>query len=92
MSVTRYWVTIDPKNKKNNLPIEIDDDDDVALLLCRENVDPLVCITVKQIDDDRTELKQNFRPQSPHRPYHATQYDFQHTADIPNTNAHLDDI
>ena len=57
-----------------SLPIEIIDDDDVALLLCREDVDPLVYISVEEIDDDHPELKHNICPESPHRPHPATQY------------------
>ncbi|KAK3222221.1 hypothetical protein Dsin_009246 [Dipteronia sinensis] len=84
--------TVVAQTIRPSLPIEIIDDDDVALLLCRENVDPLVCISVEEIEADHPELKQNFRPESPHRSHHATQYDFHHTTNVPNTNAHLDDI
>ncbi|KAK2640237.1 hypothetical protein Ddye_028032 [Dipteronia dyeriana] len=87
VTLTTFAQTIRP-----SLPIEIIDDDDVALLLCRKHVDPLVCISVEQINDDHPEVKQNFHPESPHRPHNATEYDFQHTADMPNTNSHLDDI
>ncbi|KAK2662219.1 hypothetical protein Ddye_000793 [Dipteronia dyeriana] len=51
----------------------------------------IVCISVEKIDDDHLEVKPNFHPESPYRPHHATEYDFQHTVDVPNTNAHLND-
>ncbi|KAK2643566.1 hypothetical protein Ddye_025329 [Dipteronia dyeriana] len=51
------------------------------------HVDPLVYINVEQIDDDHPELKQNFYLESPHRPHHATQYDFQHTMTNINSKA-----
>ncbi|TXG54834.1 hypothetical protein EZV62_020090 [Acer yangbiense] len=88
----RATLTTVAQTIRPSLPIEIIDDDDVALLLRRENVDPLVCISVEEIVDDRLDLKQSVRPESPHRPHHATQYDIHHTTDVPNTNAHLDDI
>ncbi|KAK3199043.1 hypothetical protein Dsin_022458 [Dipteronia sinensis] len=88
----RVTLTTVAQTFRPSLPIEIIDDDDVALLLCRENFDPLVCISIVQIDDDRPELKQNFCPKSPHPSHHATQYNFQHTVDVPNPNTHLDDI
>ncbi|KAK2637620.1 hypothetical protein Ddye_025415 [Dipteronia dyeriana] len=74
-----YWVTLTTiaLTIRPSLPIEIiDDDDDVALFLRREHVDPLVCISVEQINDDHPEVKQNFHPESPQHPYHATEYDF----------------
>ncbi|KAK2649051.1 hypothetical protein Ddye_016540 [Dipteronia dyeriana] len=88
----RVTLTTVAQTIRPSLPVEIIDDDDVALLLRREHVDPLVCISVEQINDDHPEVKQNFHPESLHRPHDATEYDFQHTADMPNTNAHLDDI
>ncbi|KAK2665777.1 hypothetical protein Ddye_004351 [Dipteronia dyeriana] len=88
----RVTLTTVAQTIRPSLPVEIIDDDDVALLLHREHVDPLVCISVKQINDDHPEVKHNFHLESPHCPHHATEYDFQHTADMPNTNAHLDDI
>ncbi|KAK2648592.1 hypothetical protein Ddye_016081, partial [Dipteronia dyeriana] len=88
----RVTLTTVAQTIRPSLPIEIIDDDDVALLLRRENIDPLVCISVEQINDHHPEVKQNFHPESPHRPHDATEYDFSHTADMPNTNAHLDDI
>ncbi|KAK2649709.1 hypothetical protein Ddye_017198 [Dipteronia dyeriana] len=88
----RVTLTTLAQTIRPSLPNEIIDDDDVALLLRREHVDPLVCIIVEQINDDHPEVKQNFHPESPHRPHDATEYDFQHTTDMPNTNAHLDDI
>ncbi|KAK1566579.1 hypothetical protein Q3G72_001611 [Acer saccharum] len=81
-TLTTFAQTIRP-----SLPIEIIDDDDVALLLRQENVDPLVCISVEEIVDDHSELKQSID-----HPHHATQYDIHHTMNVPNTNAHLDDI
>ncbi|TXG72867.1 hypothetical protein EZV62_001446 [Acer yangbiense] len=88
----RATLTTVAQTIRPSLPIEIIDDDDVALLLRRENVDPLVCISVEKIVDDHPELKQSVHPESPHRPHHETQYDIHHTTDVPNTNAHLDDI
>ncbi|KAK2659792.1 hypothetical protein Ddye_006325 [Dipteronia dyeriana] len=88
----RVTLTTVAQTIRHSLLIEIIDEDDVALLLRREHVDPLVYISVEQINDDHPEVKQNFHPESPHRPYHATEYDFQHTTDMPNTNGHLDDI
>ncbi|KAK2649702.1 hypothetical protein Ddye_017191 [Dipteronia dyeriana] len=38
-----------PQTFRLSMPIEIVDDEDVALLLRRENVDPLVCISVEEI-------------------------------------------
>ncbi|TXG61570.1 hypothetical protein EZV62_012933 [Acer yangbiense] len=35
-----------------SMPIEIVDDEDVALLLRRENVDPLVCISIEEIGNE----------------------------------------
>ncbi|KAK2639285.1 hypothetical protein Ddye_027080 [Dipteronia dyeriana] len=88
----RVTLTTVAQTIRPSLPIEIIDDDDIALLLRREHVDPLVCISVEQINDYHPEVNQNFHPKAPHRPHHATESDFQHTVDMPNTNAHLDDI
>ncbi|KAK2655520.1 hypothetical protein Ddye_008572 [Dipteronia dyeriana] len=72
----RVTLTTVAQTIRPSLPIEIIDDDDVALLLCREHVDPLVCISVEQINDDHPEVKQNLYPESPHHPHDATEYDF----------------
>ncbi|TXG64287.1 hypothetical protein EZV62_011281 [Acer yangbiense] len=54
-----------------SMPIEIIDDEDVALLFRRENVDPLVCITVEEIGHESPKRK-NKPPESSHNPHHAT--------------------
>ncbi|TXG50204.1 hypothetical protein EZV62_022728 [Acer yangbiense] len=85
----RATLTTVAQTIRPSLPIEIIDDDDVALLLRRENVDPLVCISVEEIVDDRLDLKQSVRPESPHRPHHATQYDIHHTTDDTTENQNV---
>ncbi|KAK1571726.1 hypothetical protein Q3G72_022091 [Acer saccharum] len=89
------------------MPIEIVDDEDVALLLGRENVDPLVCIGVKEICHESSEMKHK-PSESSHDLHHTTpHHEFHHThktnihvntmdefqrSDVPNTAAYLDDI
>ncbi|KAK2646923.1 hypothetical protein Ddye_022118 [Dipteronia dyeriana] len=55
-----------------SMPIKIVDDDDVQLLLSRENVDPLVCISVEEIGHQSPEMKHN-PPESSHNLHHVTQ-------------------
>ncbi|KAK3199141.1 hypothetical protein Dsin_022556 [Dipteronia sinensis] len=45
-----------PQTFRPSMPIEIVDDEDVALLLRRENVDPLVCIIVEEIGHESPEM------------------------------------
>ncbi|KAK2635520.1 hypothetical protein Ddye_030312 [Dipteronia dyeriana] len=89
------------------MPIEIVDDKDVALLLRRENVDPLVCISVEEISHETPEIKHK-QPESSHNIHHVTSHhEFHYThksniqvstmdeierSDVPNMVAHLDDI
>ncbi|TXG61431.1 hypothetical protein EZV62_012794 [Acer yangbiense] len=89
------------------MPIEIVDDEDVALLLGRENVDPLVCIGVEEICHESPEMKHK-PSESSHNLHHITpHHEFHHThktnihvntmdefqrSDVPNMAAHLDDI
>ncbi|KAK2665808.1 hypothetical protein Ddye_004382 [Dipteronia dyeriana] len=90
-----------------SMPIEIVDDEDVVLLLRRENVDPLVCISVEEINHECPE-RNHKQPESSYNPHHATfEYEFHHThqsnievsnmdgfqrLDVPNMGAHLDDF
>ncbi|KAK3189673.1 hypothetical protein Dsin_029234 [Dipteronia sinensis] len=53
------------------MPIEIVDDKDVALLLRRENVDPLVCISVEETGHESPEMKHK-PPEFSHNLHHAT--------------------
>ncbi|KAK3229140.1 hypothetical protein Dsin_001021 [Dipteronia sinensis] len=96
-----------PQTFRPSMPIEIVDDEDVQLLLCRENVDPLVCINVEEIAHQSPEIKHN-PPESSHNLHHVTsRHEFHHThksniqvnimdefqrSDVPNMAAHLDDI
>jgi hypothetical protein len=50
------------------MPIEIIDDKDVALLLRQENFDPLVCVSVEEIDHESPEKKHK-APESSHNPH-----------------------
>ncbi|KAK1553374.1 hypothetical protein Q3G72_033881 [Acer saccharum] len=69
-----------------SMPIEIVDDEDVALLLRQENVDPLVCISVVEINNEC--LERNHKPlKSCHNPHHATP-----ESDVHNMGANLDNI
>ncbi|KAK2663039.1 hypothetical protein Ddye_001613 [Dipteronia dyeriana] len=72
------------------MPIEIVDDEDIQLLLSRENVDPLVCISVEEIGHQSPEMKHN-PPESSHNLHHVTMDEFRRS-DVPNMAAHLDDI
>ncbi|TXG50823.1 hypothetical protein EZV62_023347 [Acer yangbiense] len=72
------------------MPIEIVDDEDVALLLRRENVDPLVCISVEEIGHESPEMKPK-PPQSSHNLHVNTMHELQRS-DVRNMAAHLDDI
>ncbi|KAK2643594.1 hypothetical protein Ddye_025357 [Dipteronia dyeriana] len=72
------------------MPIEIIDDEDVQLLLSRENVDPLVCISVEEISHQSPEMKHN-PPESSHNLHHVTMDEFRRSY-VPNLAAHLDDI
>ncbi|TXG69961.1 hypothetical protein EZV62_004896 [Acer yangbiense] len=90
-----------------SMPIEIVDDEDVALLLRRENVDPLVCISIEEIGNECPE-RNHKPPESSANPHHETrEYEFHHTqksniqvtdidefqtSDVPNMGANLDDI
>ncbi|KAK1568905.1 hypothetical protein Q3G72_030278 [Acer saccharum] len=103
------WVSMTtlPQTFYPSMPIEIVDDDDVALLLRRENVDPLVCISVEEIGHESLEMKHK-PPESYHNLHHTTpHHEFHHThksnihvntmdefqrSDVPNMAAHLDYI
>ncbi|KAK0588532.1 hypothetical protein LWI29_002170 [Acer saccharum] len=90
-----------------SMPIEIVDDEDVALLLRRENVDPLVCISIEEIGNECPE-RNHKPPESSANPHHETrEYEFHHTqksniqvtdidefqtSDVPHIGANLDDI
>ncbi|TXG69328.1 hypothetical protein EZV62_004263 [Acer yangbiense] len=90
-----------------SMPIEIVDDEDVALLLRRENVDLLVCISIEEIGNECPE-RNHKPPESSANPHHETrEYEFHHTqksniqvtdidefqtSDVPNMGANLDDI
>ncbi|TXG48510.1 hypothetical protein EZV62_024385 [Acer yangbiense] len=90
-----------------SMPIEIVDDEDVALLLRRENVDPLVYISIEEIGNECPE-RNHKPPESSANPHHETrEYEFHHTqksniqvtdidefqtSDVPNMGANLDDI
>ncbi|KAK3205632.1 hypothetical protein Dsin_019678 [Dipteronia sinensis] len=60
-----------PQTFRPSMPIEIVDDEDVALLLRRENVDPLVCISVEEIGHESPEMKHK-PPEFSHNLHHAT--------------------
>ncbi|TXG67582.1 hypothetical protein EZV62_008857 [Acer yangbiense] len=79
-----------PQTFHPSMPIEIVDDEDVALLLRRENVDPLVCISVKEICHESLEMKPK-PPQSSHNLHVNTMHELQRS-DVRNMAAHLDDI
>ncbi|TXG49460.1 hypothetical protein EZV62_025335 [Acer yangbiense] len=97
-----------PQTFHPSMPIEIvDDDDDVALLLGRENVDPLICIGVEEICHEFPEMKHkpsksshNLHHTTPHHEFHHTHKTNIHVntmdeiqrSDVPNMAAHLDDI
>ncbi|KAK2661678.1 hypothetical protein Ddye_000252 [Dipteronia dyeriana] len=90
-----------------SMTIEIVDDEDVVLLLRRENVDPLVCISIEEINHVCPETNHKL-PESSHNPHRTTpEYEFHHThqsniqvsnmdafqrSDVPNMGANLDDI
>ncbi|TXG53744.1 hypothetical protein EZV62_019000 [Acer yangbiense] len=96
-----------PQTFRPSMPIEIVDDEDVALLLGRENVDLLVCIGVEKICHESPEMKHK-PSESSHNLHHTTpHHEFHHThktnihvntmdefqrSDVPNMAAHLDDI
>ncbi|KAK2642019.1 hypothetical protein Ddye_023782 [Dipteronia dyeriana] len=79
-----------PQTFRPSMPIEIVDDEDVRLLLSRENVDPLVCISVEEIGHQSPEMKHN-PPESSHNLHHVNMDEFRRL-DVPNMAAHLDDI
>ncbi|KAK2649994.1 hypothetical protein Ddye_017483 [Dipteronia dyeriana] len=103
----RVSMTTLPQMFRPSMPIEIIDDKDVALLLRRENVNPLVCISVEEIDHETPEMKHQ-QPESSHNLHHVTpHHEFRYThksniqvstmdeferPDVPNMVAHLDDI
>jgi hypothetical protein len=101
----RVSMTTLPQTFRPSMPIEIVDDEDVALLLGRENVDPLVCIGVEEIGHESPEMKHK-PPESSHNLHYTTpHHEFHHTnnihvntmnefqrSDVPNMAAHLDDI
>ncbi|KAK3212353.1 hypothetical protein Dsin_017059 [Dipteronia sinensis] len=67
----RVSMTTLPQTFRPSMPIEIIDDEDVALLLRRENVDPLVCISVEEIGHESLEMKHK-PPEFSHNLHHAT--------------------
>ncbi|KAK3219469.1 hypothetical protein Dsin_013439 [Dipteronia sinensis] len=86
-----------PQTFRPSMPIEIVDDEDVALLLRRENVDPLVCISVEEIGHESPEMKHK-PPEFSHNLHYATlRHESHHTmdefqrSDVPKV-ACLDDI
>ncbi|KAK1563039.1 hypothetical protein Q3G72_021270 [Acer saccharum] len=79
-----------PQTFRHSMPIEIVDDEDVALLLRRENVDPLVCISVEEIGHESPEMKPK-PPQSSHNLHVNTMHELQRS-NVHNMAAHLDDI
>ncbi|KAK2644611.1 hypothetical protein Ddye_019806 [Dipteronia dyeriana] len=103
----RVSMTTLPQTFRPSMPIEIVDDEDVALLLRRENVGPLVCISVEEIDHETPKMKHK-QPESSHNLHHVTlHHEFHYThksnkqvstmdeierSDVPNMIAHLDDI
>ncbi|KAK2642006.1 hypothetical protein Ddye_023769 [Dipteronia dyeriana] len=103
----RVSMTTLPQTFCPSMPIEIVDDEDVSLLLRRENVDPLVCISVEEIGHETPEMKHK-QPESSHNLHHVTpHHEFHYThksniqvstmdeferSDVPNMVAHLDDI
>ncbi|KAK2652587.1 hypothetical protein Ddye_012443 [Dipteronia dyeriana] len=103
----RVGMTALPQTFHPSMPIEIVDDEDFALLLRRENVDPLVCISVEEIGHETLEMKHK-QPESSHNLHHVTpHHEFHYThksniqvstmdeferSDVPNMVAHLDDI
>ncbi|KAK2637276.1 hypothetical protein Ddye_032068 [Dipteronia dyeriana] len=86
----RVSMTTLPQTFSPSMPIKIVDDEDVQLLLSRENVDPLVCISVEEIGHQSPEMKHN-PPESSHNLHHVTMDEFRRS-DVPNMAAHLDDI
>ncbi|KAK0598914.1 hypothetical protein LWI29_000693 [Acer saccharum] len=86
----RVSMTTLPQTFRPSMPIEIVDDEDVALLLRRENVDPLVCISVEEIGHESPEMKPK-PPQSSHNLHVNTMHELQRS-DVHNMAAHLDDI
>ncbi|KAK0578641.1 hypothetical protein LWI29_013658 [Acer saccharum] len=86
----RVSMTTLPQTFRPSMPIEIVDDEDVALLLRRENVDPLVCISVEETGHESPEMKLK-PPQSSHNLHVNTMHELQRS-DVRNMAAHLDDI
>ncbi|TXG54078.1 hypothetical protein EZV62_019334 [Acer yangbiense] len=86
----RVSMTTLPQTFRPSMPIEIVDDEDVALLLRRENVDPLVCISVEEIGHESPEMKPK-PPQSSHNLHVNTMHELQRS-DVRNMAANLDDI
>ncbi|KAK0599640.1 hypothetical protein LWI29_007202 [Acer saccharum] len=70
-----------PQTFRPSMPIEIVDDEDVALLLRRENVDPLVCISVEEIGHESPEMKPK-PPQSSHNLHVNTMHELQSDNDV----------
>ncbi|KAK2646266.1 hypothetical protein Ddye_021461 [Dipteronia dyeriana] len=86
----RVSMTTLPQTFRPSMPIEIVDDEDIQLLLSRENVDPLFCISVEEIGHQSTEMKHN-PPEFSHNLHHVTMDEFRRS-DVPNMAVHLDDI
>ncbi|KAK3229278.1 hypothetical protein Dsin_001159 [Dipteronia sinensis] len=75
----RVSMTTFPQTFRPSMPIEIVDVEDVALLLRRENVDPLLCISVEEIGHESPKMKHK-PPESSHNLHHATpHYESHHT-------------
>ncbi|KAL5852707.1 hypothetical protein ACOSQ3_007825 [Xanthoceras sorbifolium] len=56
------------------MPVEISDDDDVVILLRQKNVDPLVCITVFEIEYNDRQLKQQYFPESSNQQHYPINF------------------
>ncbi|KAK2664916.1 hypothetical protein Ddye_003490 [Dipteronia dyeriana] len=75
----RVSMTTLPQTFRPSMPIEIIDDEDVALLLRRENVDPLFCISVEEIGHETPKMKHQ-QPESSHNLHHVTpHHEFHYT-------------
>ncbi|KAK2635278.1 hypothetical protein Ddye_030070 [Dipteronia dyeriana] len=73
----RVTPTLGKKASGHNDPIS--DDEDIALLIRRENVDPLVCISVEEICHETPEMKHK-QPESSHNLHHVTpHHEFHYT-------------
>ena len=59
-----------------SMPVEISDDDDVVILLRQKNVDPLVCITVSEIEHSDRQLQQQCFPESSNQQHHPINLQF----------------